>query len=144
MLCEACKKRIATVHVTEMRSVVGEPSPPSTTKHDFCAECGDRHLATVQTANSAKDIVQFPAAYRSGLYDELERKHPNVFNWWHSSEEFQVNSELIFQFLRMRLDQDGIEISGDDFITLYEYFIESPEFNERRRKRSGVEPHDGN
>src|SRR5207237_2678408 len=113
MLCEMCHEKLATVHLTQNRMAVDESSPPSTTQLHFCEACLDRYFASTPETNPLRGLIQLSDDYRSKLCDELEVKHPTVFTWWRSPPEVKKNITEIREFLKSRLKEDGVEITGD-------------------------------
>lgn len=129
MLCQACKKRDALIHLS-----LG--SSRRKRKH-YCRECGDRYFARTPGMNSSRDLIRLSNFYRSKLYDELEARHPEAFD--NSDNEACLRgSELMRRFLKERLTKDKIRVTGDAFDMLCHDFFGSHHFYERvdRLKKS--------
>jgi hypothetical protein len=139
MLCEMCHEKPATVHLTENRMAVDERSAPSMSERHFCEGCADRYFASRPETNPLRGLIQLSDDYRSKLYDELEVKHPSVFTWWRTPSGTIANLTIMRDFLKERLREDRVEVTGDGFEMLRLDLTGSAEFNERRRKHSGPE-----
>jgi protein-arginine kinase activator protein McsA len=104
MLCQACKKRDALIHLSLGSSLRKR-------KH-YCRECADRYFARTPGMNSARDLIRLSNFYRSKLYDELEAHHPEAFDN-SEPEACRRGSDLMRRFLEKRLTKDGIRLKGD-------------------------------
>ena len=133
MLCQACKKRDALVHLS-----LG--SSRRKQKH-YCRECADRYYARTPGMNSARDLIKLSNFYRSKLYDELEARHPEAFD--NSDREACLHgSDLMRRYLKKRLTKDGIKLNRDGFEMLCLDFFGSHHFYERAdklKKRTGAD-----
>src|ERR1051325_2228472 len=99
MLCQACKKREALIHIASR----GERNRKG--KH-FCRACADAYWARTPGMNSARDLIELSDFYRSKLYDELEAKHPEAFD--NSTDEACLRgTEVMCRFLKQRLTKDN-------------------------------------
>src|ERR1700682_4224373 len=128
MLCQACRKRDALVHLG-----AGTPGATRWRKH-FCKECADRHFARTPGMNSARDLIQLSSFYRSKLYDALEKAHPEAFD--NSTTEACIKgSDLMRRFLRKHLTKDNIKLNKDGFEMLCLDFFASHHFYDRVDKR---------
>jgi len=64
--------------------------------------------------NADRGLIQLSNFYRSKLYDLLQKQHPEAFD--NSTVEACRNgSELMRRFLRRRLNEDNIKVTGDAF-----------------------------
>jgi hypothetical protein len=125
MLCQACKKRDALVHLS-----LG--SSRRKQKH-YCRQCADRYYARTPGMNSARDLIRLSNFYRSKLYDELEARHPEAFD--NSDREACLRgSDLMRRYLKKRLAKDGIKLNRDGFEMLCLDFFGSHHFYERANK----------
>jgi protein-arginine kinase activator protein McsA len=125
MLCQACKKRDALIHLSLGSSLRKR-------KH-YCRECADRYFARTPGMNSARDLIKLSNFYRSKLYDELEARHPEAFDN-SDTEACRRGSELMRRFLKKRLTKDGIKLNKDGFEMLCHDFFCSHHFYERADK----------
>ena len=122
MLCQACKKRDALVHLS-----LGSTKRKS--KH-YCRQCADRYFARTLGMNSARDLIRLSNFYRSKLYDELEARHPEAFD--NSDDEAcRRGSGLMRRFLKERLTKDKVRLNSDGFDMLCHDFFGSHYFYER-------------
>jgi len=125
MLCQACKKRDALIHLSLGSSLRKR-------KH-YCRECADRYFARTPGMNSSRDLIKLSNFYRSKLYDELEARHPEAFDNT-DAEACRRGSDLMRRFLKKRLTKDGIKLNGDGFEMLCHDFFGSHHFYERADK----------
>ena len=108
ILCQVCKEREAVVHISPTRSLKSRR-----TKH-FCRQCADEYWARTPGMNADRGLIQLSNFYRSKLYDLLQKQHPEAFD--NSTVEACRNgSELMRRFLRRRLNEDNIKVTGDAF-----------------------------
>jgi hypothetical protein len=131
-LCQACKKREATVHL-------GLGSSRRKSKH-YCHDCADRYFARTPGLNSSRDLIELSSRYRSKLYDELEALHPEAFDN-SDADACRRGTTLVRRFLKARLTKDGIRLNSDGFEMLWHDFNFSRHFYERidrRRVRTAV------
>lgn len=122
MLCQACKKRDALIHLS-----LG--SSRRKRKH-YCRERADLYFARTPGMNSARDLIRSSNFYRSKLHDELEARHPEAFDN-SDAETCLRGSELMRRFLKQRLTKDKIRVTGDAFAMLCHDFFGSHHFYER-------------
>lgn len=139
MLCEACHKNDATVHLTQTFYKPVDGHEQGTTKQHFCQECADAYFARTPGMNPSRGLICLSDPYRSRLYDMLEAAHPEAFDN-HDTEACRRGSRIMTQFLREHLKKDGIEVTGDAFDTLCQDFFGSHHFYTRsdefkRKKR---------
>ena len=125
VLCQACKKRDALVHLS-----LG--SSQRKQKH-YCRECADRYFARTPGMNSARDLIKLSSFYRSKLYDELESRHPEAFDN-SDAETCRRGSDLMRSFLKKRLAKEGIKLNRDGFEMLCHDFFCSHHLYERADK----------
>ena len=125
MLCQACKRRDALIHLSLGSSLRKR-------KH-YCRECADRYFARTPGMNSSRDLIKLSNFYRSRLYDELEARHPEAFDN-SDTEACRRGSELMRRFLKKRLTKDGIKLNTDGFEMLCHDFFCSHHFYERADK----------
>jgi uncharacterized protein (DUF2249 family) len=108
MLCEACHKLEALVHLTKK----------GRREHHFCNDCADEYFARTPGMNSSRHLICLSDWYRSKLYDLLEAEHPEGFDY-SDTEACRRGSELVRVFLRKHLAMDGIELNEDGFEMLW-------------------------
>jgi hypothetical protein len=142
MLCEACQKREALVHLTSQQRSVSEiegkevsSSEPVWENHHFCEDCADDYYRK-SGMNSSRDLIQLSDRYRKKLYDRLEAEHPEVFRA--GDDELRQVAEIMSEFLRKELKREGVELNEDGFGMLFGRFIGSAEFYERSRRHGGI------
>jgi protein-arginine kinase activator protein McsA len=139
MLCQACEKKEATVHLTQIVYKPIEGHEPGTREQHFCQECADAHFASTPGMNSARGLICLSDAYRTKLYDLLEKSNPEAFDNG-EVEACRRGSRIMSEFLGEHLKKDGIQVSGDAFDMLCKDFFCSHHFYTRlddfkRRKR---------
>ncbi len=140
MLCQACHKKEATVHLTTTSHAPGSGGQPdSQQKQHFCESCADAYFASTPGMNSARGLICLSDSYRSKLYDLLETAHPEAFDN-HDTEACRRGSRVMTDFLREHLQKDGVEVTGDAFDMLCQDFFGSQQFYTRldefnRKKR---------
>src|SRR5688572_21417824 len=116
MLCDACHKREALVHLTSTVHVEGLDEPPGTEQEQhFCRECADENFAQTPGMNSSRGLICLSDWYRSKLYDFLELEHPEAFDY-STTEACERGGELVRVFLRRHLTKAGIELNEDGFL----------------------------
>src|SRR5215472_9699288 len=99
MLCQACQKNEATVHLTQTFYEAGEGHETGTTEKHFCQGCADAYLAAEPGMNSMRKLICLSDEYRSRLYNLLEAVHPEAFDN-STTEACRRGSELMRKFLR--------------------------------------------
>jgi protein-arginine kinase activator protein McsA len=130
MLCQACKKREALIHI----STGSTPRERNLKSKHFCRECADAYYARTPGMNSARDLIRLSDFYRSKLYDELEAKHPEAFD--NSDDEAcRRGSDVMRGFLKERLTKDNIKLNADGLEMLCHDFFGSRHFYDRIDKR---------
>jgi hypothetical protein len=128
MLCQACKKKEALVHI----STGSTPGLRRRKSKHFCRGCADAYYVRAGM-NSARDLIRLSEYYRSKLYDELEAKHPEAFD--NSDDEACLRgSEVMRYFLKERLAKDNIKLNKDGFEMLCRDFFGSRQFYERTKQ----------
>src|SRR5215831_12287709 len=113
MLCQACQKNEATVHLTNTTCNQSGDEVERKEQH-FCEACADAFFASTPDMNPQRGLICLSDLYRFQLYDLLESVHPEAFDN-HDSEACRRGSELMRAFLRERFKKDGLEVSGDAF-----------------------------
>jgi hypothetical protein len=139
MLCEACRQREATVHLTTTFHLGGPGREPGATqKQHFCVDCADEYFAHTPGKNWMRKLICLSDSYRSKLYDQLEKRHPEAFDN-STTEACRRGSELMRTFLREQLKQDGIEVNEDAFEKLgsdlfgsHHFYTRSDQFKKRK------------
>ena len=123
MLCEACQKREAMVHIkaTLFRQAAAEMVGADREQH-FCEECADEYWARTPGMNSMRGLICLSDSYRSKLYDLLKAKHPETFDN-SDTEASRRGSKLMKEFLREHLRADKIEVNDDAFDMLFQDFL---------------------
>src|SRR5437016_4487919 len=71
MLCEKCKQREATVHLTEIARSKDLPDERVLERH-FCEPCGNDYMRGSPTLSAMRSLICLSEGYRSRLYDLLE------------------------------------------------------------------------
>jgi hypothetical protein len=139
MLCEMCHQREATVHLAQTFFKAVPAHEPGTQKQHLCQECADTYFACTQGMNSLRGLICLSDAYRTRLYDLLEKTHPEAFDN-HDKEACRRGSKLTREFLREQLKKENIEVNDDAFDMLCQSFW-SREFydraDDRRKKGEG-------
>jgi hypothetical protein len=89
--------------------------------------------------NSARGLICLSDAYRTRLYDLLEKTNPEAFDN-HDTDACRRGSKIMTHFLREHLKKDGVEVSGDafdmlcrDFFSSHHYYTRSDEFKRKKR-----------
>src|SRR5258705_8236697 len=113
MLCQACQKNEATVHLTKTEYTESGEERGTEEQH-FCQSCADAFFASTPGMNSSRGLICLSDLYRSKLYDLLEVAHPEAFD---NSDEYACRrgSELMRNFLREHLAKDKVELNEDGF-----------------------------
>ena len=124
ILCQACKKREALVHISPTRSLKDRK-----TKR-FCKQCADEYWARTPGMNADRDLIQLSNFYRSKLYDLPKEQHPEAFDN-STMEACFKGSELMRRFLRRHLRKDNIKLNSDAFEMLCSDFFCSHHFYNR-------------
>jgi protein-arginine kinase activator protein McsA len=139
MLCQACNKREATVHLTQTFYAAAEGHEPGTKKQHFCQDCADAYFASTPGMNPSRGLISLSDSYRSRLYDLLETEHPEAFDN-HDIEACRKSSEVMRKFLAEHFKQDNIELAGDafemlcnDFFGSHHFYTRLDEFNRKKR-----------
>jgi hypothetical protein len=121
MLCQSCGRNEALVHISV-----------ASTRESFWRACADAYYIS-NAMNSSRDLIQLSDFYRAKLYDELELRHPEVFD--NSNDEACLRgTEVMCRFLKKRLTEDNIELNEDGFDMLCHDFFGSHLFYERAEK----------
>lgn len=123
MLCQACKKRGALVHLSK-------GTTRSAREKHFCKQCADKYFARTPGMNSARDLIRLSDFYRSKLYDLLEEQHPEAFDN-STNDACLKGSGLMRRFLRKHLNEDNIKLNKDAFEMLCLDFFASHHFYDR-------------
>lgn len=126
MLCQACKKREALIHL----STGTTPSARSRKSKHYCRQCADAYFARTPGMNSSRDLIRLSDFYRSKLYDQLEARHPEAFDN-RDNEACLRGSEVMRRFLKERLTKDNIKLNRDGFEMLCHDFFGSHHFYDR-------------
>jgi protein-arginine kinase activator protein McsA len=131
MLCDACHRREALVHLTTTVCAESlDQAPGAQREQHFCNECADEYFAQTPGMNSSRDLICMSDWYRSKLYDLLEMTHPEAFDN-STTEACRRGSELMRHFLREHLTKDKIELNDDAFDMLARDFFGSHHFYSR-------------
>jgi|SRR5262245_16127756 len=126
MLCQSCKKREAFIHLSGGTKL----SLRSRKSKHYCRQCADAYFARTPGMNSSRDLIRLSDYYRSKLYDQLEARHPEVFD--NSDDEACLRgSEVMRRFLKDRLTKDKIKLNRDGFEMLCRDFFGSHHFYDR-------------
>ncbi len=129
MLCQACQKNEATVHL--IKTTYAESGEErGTEEKDFCEACADAFFANTPGMNPSRGLICFSDSYRSKLYDLLEAAHPEAFDN-RDAEACRRGSELMRDFLREHLKRDNIGVNEDAFDMLCQDFFCSHHFYTR-------------
>src|SRR5882724_7874438 len=98
MLCEACHKREAMVHLTTAEKPAWLPKAWLPQEQHLCQECAEAYFASTPGMNSSRGLICLSDSYRSKLYDMLETAHPEAFDN-HDTEVCRRGSKLMTNFL---------------------------------------------
>ncbi|MCG7936831.1 MAG: hypothetical protein JAY68_19495 [Candidatus Thiodiazotropha taylori] len=119
MLCEKCKNREALVHLGSSKENENSDSESEFKwERHFCKDCADDYYAQTPGLNASRDLISLSDWYRSKLYDLLEEKHPEAFDY-SDTDACQQSGELTRAFLRKQLKMNGIELNDDGFEMLW-------------------------
>ena len=130
MLCQACKRREALIHLSTGATI----SARSRKRKHYCRQCADAYFARTPGMNSSRDLIRLSDFYRSKLYNQLEARHPEVFD--NSDDEACLRgSEVMRRFLKERLTKDNIKLNRDGFEMLCHDLFCSHHFYDRIDKR---------
>jgi hypothetical protein len=135
MVCELCKKKVATVHLTHT-SIHESGEPINSEQRHFCEDCADNFYANDPGLNSARGLIQLSDQYRSKLFDRLEQAHPEIFRNWAKSSNVELieSAKVMHKFIREDLKRNGIELNEEGFHMLAAGFIGAAEFYERAER----------
>jgi hypothetical protein len=140
MMCEACHKCAAVVHLGATASSDGAEQYVDTHEweHHFCKDCADEYFARTPGMNSSRDLICLSDWYRFKLYDLLESAHPEAFDD-DDAEACQRSSDLMSRFLREQLTRAGIDLNEDgwemlcsDFFSSHHFYARAEEFKRRK------------
>ena len=146
MLCERCKKREATVHLTktsqEFEAEEGvDPEtvdlaaiPKDVTEHHFCEECADKYFASTPGMNSARGLICLSDVYREKLYDKLEAELPEIFIENDDNVLMEKRADRMAEFLHEELKREGIEVNEDAFGMLFSDLFCTYHFYDRQER----------
>ena len=137
MLCEKCKQRDATVHLTGATIIDAQSgAEPSVEKHEhhFCQQCANGYFADDPALSSFRNLICLSDSFRSRLYDLLEADHPKAFYDGEDDLQLMSASEVMNTLLRRQLKKEKIEVNQEVFMMLFLDFIGSRDFYTRREE----------
>jgi hypothetical protein len=126
MLCEACKKEPATVHLT----TASKPEVTGERTFHFCEACAKAIVPLMPEL--PPQLLCLSDLYRSRLYDALQSSHPEAFYTREDPKLRRKATNAMETFLREQLRKDKIDIGDFAFQMLLHDFSFSRHFYERR------------
>ena len=134
MLCEACKKELATVHLT----TASKPEDVGERTFHFCEACAKAIVPLMPEL--PPQLLCLSDLYRSKLYDALESSHPEAFYASDDPKLRRKATNAMETFLREQLKKDKIDIGDFAFQMVLHDFSFSRHFYERWDLYHGLHP----